>query len=114
MESDITLSALQCVGVIFFIMGSIGSIVLLSNDFYDIDNCLNRKEFIRCILRWELLVWEFTENYVNIAGRIILVFLVTILALPFNAVCLLVMLSLELCRLVLWAFLKCFGKRGGQ
>ena len=93
-------------------VGMVGALALGLSEFYDMDDVLvSRKEFFRCVFQWELFVWEAPKEYVNVAGRIILVLLSTIFVMPFNITVFVMLSFFEFIRFLVWMFLKIFGKR---
>lgn len=78
---------------------------------HDYLDCLTDiKEFVWCIFQWQIFTWKNTESSINTAGRIILVILMTIFALPYNILFLIVLIIGEIIRFVIWCFMKCFRK----
>ena len=80
-------------------------------EIYDINECLSdKKEFIYCLFQWQIFTWKKAKDTINTAGIIILEILMTIFALPYNILFLIVLIIGEIIRFVIWCFMKCFRK----
>lgn len=95
----------------FLCIGILIPMFSVCENLYDINNCLSdKREFIRCLLQWQVWVWEETNDSINKAGIIILEVLMTVLALWCNVIALIMLIIGEIVRFLKFCFIKCFGK----
>lgn len=67
------------------------------------------KDIFLLTFMWKIYTWKATEDILNLAGRIIAMIFVTILAIPLNLSIFIVLLPCELGYFICWLFIKIFG-----
>lgn len=80
--------------------------------FHDFDELFtNLKILLVCAFMWQVWVWEATENKINLCGRVLALIFMSIIAVPFNTVMLIILATGELIYLSYCFFKKIFAIR---
>lgn len=86
--------------------------IALSEEVYYIEQCLtDKREFIRCLVQWQCLIFKWTRDRVKKSGVLFLIVLASIFIWPSNTIVFFVLIACEIARLFVFVFMKVFGKK---
>ena len=90
-----------------------GFAFFISGMYFDTENVLNRKkDFIRSIFAFHIFVWDIAKRYnINLIGKVILEFIISIIAFPYCVSVFSIYLILLLVKFVAKLFILIFRQK---